>query len=159
MTTAGKFLTALLLSATILTPALAVGPEPVVTQERAGEAAWMPGFRLAEILLKEKRYDDGLKALLALSEADGSADVQNMIGYAHRKLGQMTPAKTRYEKALAIDAKHRGALEYFGEWHVQTGDMAGARALLVRLEAACSGTCEEAGDLREAIATGKPKEQ
>lgn len=159
MTTVKNLLAAvLLLSANSFTSALAVGPDAVIVQERAGEATWMPEFRRAEALIKAKGYEDGLKALLALREGDGSADVQNMIGYAYRKLGQMSPAKTYYEKALAIDSKHRGALEYFGEWHVQTGDVAGARALLVRLEAACSGPCEEAGDLREAITTGKPKE-
>jgi Flp pilus assembly protein TadD len=85
-----------------------------------------------------------------------NADIENLVGFTQRKLGRMDAAKAAYETALRLNPNHRGALEYFGEWHVETGDLAGARALLVRLKAVCAGPCEEVEDLEAAIA-GAPK--
>jgi Flp pilus assembly protein TadD len=88
---------------------------------------------------------------VSLDMAD-SPDVLNYIGYANRRMGRMDEARTHYEGALALDPGHRGALEYFGEWHVEMGKIEDARRFLGRLEAACGTGCREYQDLAEAIA-------
>ena len=50
--------------------------------------------------------------------------------------------------ALALDPSHRGATEYYGELKVLKGDMAGAKAMLARLDSVCTYGCAEAVELR-----------
>lgn len=88
----------------------------------------------------------------AVKAAPDDADAHNLLGYSLRKTGAVALAVWHYERALALDPGHRGALEYLGELRVEQGDMAAARALLARLRAACPAGCEELEDLREAMA-------
>src|SRR5258705_6352457 len=46
---------------------------------------------------------------------DRNADAYNWLGYAVRKDGDPAGAIPIYQKALALDPKHRGAHEYIGE--------------------------------------------
>ena len=46
----------------------------------------------------------------ALAKAPNNADAWNLMGYAHRKLGQVDQALGFYQKALSLNAEHRGAL-------------------------------------------------
>ena len=57
----------------------------------------------------------------ALAKASNNADALNLMGYAHHKLGQVDQALGFYQKALSLNAEHRGALEYLGELYLQTG--------------------------------------
>ena len=63
-------------------------------------------------------------------------------------------AEAFYHQALAIDPNHRGATEYYGELKVLEGDVAGARALLARLDSVCTFGCAEAEELRRWIDHG-----
>ena len=94
----------------------------------------------AEQVLREANADD-----------PGNADILNMLGYANRRLGRPGIARGFYEQALAIDAAHRGALEYMGELELETGNPVAARALLARLRAACPTGCAELDDLTGAF--------
>ncbi len=89
--------------------------------------------------------------------ATGSADWNNLMGYAHRK--QATPdldaAQRFYDAALRIDPRHRGALEYAGELALMKGELQVAEARLAALDKACKGRCEELDDLKQAIARYK----
>ena len=91
-----------------------------------------------------------LRALL--EERPEDADVLNLLGYATRKQGRWKTARRYYERALALEPAHRGALEYMGELELETGDRAAAEALLARLRAACQNGCEELRDLEAAFA-------
>ena len=116
-------------------------------------------YALALGLTNEGRYGEALKALAKAQQAFGPhPDVLTYIGYTHRKMGEVALAEDYYRQALAIAPEHRGALEYYGELKVETGDVAGARLLLARLERACAYGCEQADELRRWIdAGGEPR--
>lgn len=85
--------------------------------------------------------------LSALGGDPNNADILNLLGYAHRKMQNWDWAREYYTRALAVAKAHRGALEYMGELELETGNPDAARALLVRLRAACPLGCEELDDL------------
>jgi tetratricopeptide (TPR) repeat protein len=129
-------------------------PPPAEKQSFRPSPAWIAAYREAALLIKQEKYEEAIAALAALPNAELSADAQNYLGFANRKLKNMSVAKTYYEKALELDPTHKGALEYFGEWHAEVGDLEGAQKLLARLETACGGrNCEEYADLAKAIRT------
>jgi Flp pilus assembly protein TadD len=89
--------------------------------------------------------------------ATASADWNNLMGYAHRKLRtpDLVAAEKFYEEALRIDPKHRGALEYSGELYLMKGDLARAEQRLAALDKACFLPCEEFTDLKNAVGSFK----
>jgi len=91
----------------------------------------------------------------ALAKAPNNADAWNLMGYAHRKLGQVDQALGFYQKALSLNAEHRGALEYLGELYLQTGRPKQAKEMLKRLDDACFFGCEEYDDLKKAFQVAK----
>jgi len=108
--------------------------------------------------IKKGDYDDAIELLeKVVDEQPKNADAYNLLGYSYRKLGAFDPARKHYARALQLEPNHKGALEYLGELHLQTGDLKGAEALLARLAAACPGGCEERQDLTEKIAEFKKK--
>lgn len=144
--------------------AQAVGPEDLPPKsetlvERAPDKSAEPDWRLiyagAVKLIKSGDPEAGLAQLLALRlherEARDHPDVLNFIAFAHRKMKRYPEAKVFYEAALKRDPDHLGALEYYGEWHIETGDVASARRFLERLRALCGGVCEEYRDLQAAL--------
>jgi len=91
----------------------------------------------------------------ALAKAPNNADAWNLMGYAHRKLGQVDQALGFYQKALSLNAEYRGALEYLGELYLQTGRPKQAKEMLKRLDDACFFGCEEYDDLKKAFQVAK----
>ena len=98
---------------------------------------------------------DFTAALAALKIADkdfpNNADINNLLGYSARNLKQYKPAATYYTKALKIDPKHLGALEYQGELFMLTKKTADAKKNLAKLKSLCGVNCEEYVDLKKAI--------
>ena len=80
-----------------------------------------------------------------------NADAWNFIGFSHRNLKNLDRALPAYNKALAINPKHRGANEYLGELYLQIGDLAKAEERLEKLDDICFFGCEEYRDLKAAI--------
>ena len=80
-----------------------------------------------------------------------SADGYNMLGYSSRWLGKYDEAFAAYDKALALDPRHKGALEYSGVAYLKIKQKGKADEQLARLKAICS-TCEETADLAKAVA-------
>jgi len=106
-------------------------------------------------LINEHRYNEALVSLDAAEAAIGPhPDILTYKGFVWRKLGVLAKAEDYYRQALAIDPNHRGATEYYGELKVLKGDMAGAKAMLARLDAACAFGCAEAEELRRWIDHG-----
>ncbi|HTX50888.1 MAG TPA: tetratricopeptide repeat protein [Caulobacteraceae bacterium] len=100
-------------------------------------------------LINERRWDEALAALDKAEAAIGPhPDILTYKGYVWRKKGDWGQAESYYRQALAMNPNHRGATEYYGELKVLEGDVAGAKALLARLDAACSYGCAEAEELR-----------
>ena len=103
-------------------------------------------------LIEAADYEAGLRILeKANRKESGNADVLNMLGYAHRKLGRMEAALDFYQQALAIEPRHLGANEYLGELYLETGKLDLAEGRLAELSAACPLGCEERQELAEAI--------
>ena len=110
-------------------------------------------------------YDSGKKAIerkdwktavgafeVAARSDPNDADIQNLLGYSHRKLGNMDLAFRHYARALELNPKHLGAHEYVGEAYLLVKNPAKAREHLAALERLCPAACEEREDLRKAIA-------
>jgi len=111
----------------------------------------------AEKLIKSYEFEKAIKALNKLLNEipDGytKADLYNYLGYATRK--QQKPnfekAEKYYLKALKINNKHIGALEYLGELYYETERLDEAFELLDRLESAAGKDSEEYLELFEIL--------
>lgn len=101
------------------------------------------------------RAEDYRGALADLRGMKPDADVYNLMGYSLRKSGDMGQALIYYEKALDIDPRHKGALEYLGELYVETGQLDKARDKAELLRKLCPSGCEELAALDRAIGQGK----
>ena len=85
-------------------------------------AAKPAAYNKALALIKDKDYDLAIvKLKQAAAAAKKDADIQNLLGFAHRKSGKLDEAAKYYKSALALDSKHKGALEYQGELFLMLG--------------------------------------
>ena len=91
----------------------------------------------------------------AVIENPKNADAHNLLGYSHRALGKFDDAFAAYDKALALDPKHKGALEYSGLGYLKTNQKAKAEAQLAKLKTICA-SCTETASLAKAVADYKP---
>jgi tetratricopeptide (TPR) repeat protein len=97
-----------------------------------------------------------LESYVASSPAHGQdADAQNWLGFAYRKTGNLDAAFLHYDKALAIDPRHRGAHEYMGEAYLLTGNIAQAEEHLKALDRLCFTPCTEYATLKREVASWK----
>lgn len=115
-----------------------------------------PWLTTARADLKAQRFEQMAAALRAANAVE-SADWHNLLGYALRKKSppDLADAEVHYKRALEIEPRHRLALEYYGELFLMKGDLAGAEAMLARLDKACRFGCEEYRDLKAAVARHK----
>jgi Flp pilus assembly protein TadD len=115
-----------------------------------------PDYAKAVELIQAQRYDEAVKPMQSYAaRAPKDANAENWLGYAHRKLGRMDAAFMHYGRALAIDAKHRGAHEYVGEAYLMVGNLAKAEEHLKALDKLCWLPCSEHADLKKSIAAYK----
>jgi len=117
------------------------------------------GLVKARAAIAAKDYPGAIKILDALSQSSPQdANVVNLLGFSYRMLGQYKQAFTYYDKALAIDPAHKGALEYEGEAYLETNQLPKAEANLATLNRACGAAgCPEVAQLEAAI--GRYKKQ
>ena len=142
----------------------AIGGAPSAALDRgpllfAAPEAGDHAYLAAVGLIHEARYDAALAELdRARADFGPHPDILTYQGYVWRKKGDFDRAETYYRQALAVAPRHLGATEYYGELKVERGDLAGARALLARLDRACRFGCAEAEELRRWIdAGGEPQ--
>lgn len=113
-----------------------------------------PQYTAAVKAIKAGEYAKAIPLLEGVTSRDGkNADAYNWLGYATRKNGNPGAAIPIYQKALAIDPKHRGAHEYIGEAYLMLDDLPKAKEHLKTLSSLCFITCEELRDLRRAVET------
>jgi len=142
---------ALLLALAMLAAHAARAADTVVSKDA-------PDLASVRAKIKAKDYAGALTEVKPLVEKHDHADVYNLYAFTSRKTGDRKTAATYYAKALELDPKHRGALEYQGEMFVESGDMTKARANLAQLATLCPSGCEEREDLEKAIkAQGRKK--
>jgi len=143
----------------LMATVIAIAGALPVTVHAAGsdsDTVTNPAVGQAQELLDKKQYDAAIPLLTgSLATSPEDADAWNLLGYATRKVGRAEEAEGHYLKALAINAEHKGALEYLGMLYVSTKRMADAEAVLKRLDSACFFGCDEYDDLKNAIATGE----
>jgi tetratricopeptide (TPR) repeat protein len=104
----------------------------------------------------------------AIDERPWDDDAHNLMGFAYRKLGDYDKALEEYDRALALNPHHRGALEYLGEAYLELDRPELAKGMLDRLALECQriaasatgdgwqADCEEWQDLNEAYQTYVP---
>lgn len=80
-----------------------------------------------------------------------NADAYNYLGFSLRWQNRYAEAFAAYDKALALDPKHKGALHYSGIAYLKSGQKAQAEAQLARLKAVCAA-CDETVQLGKAVA-------
>ncbi len=115
-------------------------------------SAQNPDYARAVKLFEGGDYAGAIPLLRKTVAADsGHADADTLLGFSHRKLGDVEAALTHYGKALALKPKHRGANEYLGELYLELGDLAKAEERLKVLDKACFFGCEEYSELKANI--------
>jgi Flp pilus assembly protein TadD len=93
----------------------------------------------------------------AATEPD-SAEVQNWLGFAQRKQGNLDAAFAAYGKALKLNPRLKAAHEYIGEAYLISGNVPKAEQHLAELQKLCTPIpCEEYKDLRRAVDEYKKK--
>ena len=126
--------------------------------QAAGSSEPTPTVAEADALIKKQDFRGAITKLNEIVASDArNADAFNLLGFAHRKLGRFAEAKTHYDKALALNPKHKGAHEYIGELYLETGDLPNAEIHLAKLAELCPTGCEEREDLQKAVAAFKAK--
>jgi Flp pilus assembly protein TadD len=141
-----KYVTAVVISFVLASTAMAAGSSSSSTQPK--DSYYDQGVKA----VKSANYKKAIKLfnkVVATKPTD--ADAWNYLGFSNRKLKKFDLALSAYQKALAIDPKHRGANEYLGELYLQTDDLAKAKERLKKLDDICTFGCEEYSDLKAAI--------
>ena len=111
------------------------------------------GYNEAVALIVAEKYQEAIPPLQSAEKlATTDADIQNLLGFTHRKTGKLDAATSYYKRALEIDPKHKGALEYQGELFLMLGDKDAAADNLAKLDKICWLGCSEYDDLKQAIA-------
>ena len=140
-----KYVTAVVMSFVLASTAMAAGSSSSSTKK---DSYYDQGVKA----VKSANYNKAVKLfnkVVATKPTD--ADAWNYLGFSNRKLKKFDLALSAYQKALAIDPKHRGANEYLGELYLQTDDLAKAKERLKTLDDICTFGCEEYDDLKAAI--------
>ena len=135
-------------------PVVSAVPTPAKTTPTPSVAVKNVNTELTKIrsLIEAKNFSAALTALQAADKTfPNNADINNLLGYSARNLKQYKPAATYYAKALKIDPKHLGALEYQGELFMLTKKTSDAKKNLSKLKSLCGVNCEEYIDLKKAI--------
>jgi tetratricopeptide (TPR) repeat protein len=113
---------------------------------------------------EDPTYADGVKAVkrgdwaaairlfeTVVANDDRNANAYNWLAYSIRQSGDAARSVPIYQKALAIDPKHRGAHEYIGEAYLVLGNLPKAKEHLATLDKLCFLPCEEYSDLKKAV--------
>lgn len=113
---------------------------------------------LSRSLIASKNYRQALTELARVDQiVINNADVNNLLGFASRKLGKYGQSGVYYMKALEINPAHLGALEYQGELFLIQKKVTLAQQNLAKLKRLCGTSCEEYLDLKQAIAVSTKK--
>ncbi len=140
---------AALLALPVLVPAAHAADTETTAPANAGNADYTAGKAAVE----RKDWTAAVASFRKVVAAEpNNADGYNMLGFSLRWMGKMDEAFAAYDRALAIDPRHRGALEYSGVAYLKAGRPAMAQEQLGRLEQIGARSSEEYRDLAKAIA-------
>lgn len=153
------------LAALSITPAYAASSSPAPRTEMPRPAP-QPGnkkdearesdFSKAEYLIKADKCGEAIPILQGVVADNGrDADALNYLGFCHRTLGKYPEALAFYQRALAVNPRHKGANEYLGELYLKMNNLPKAEEQLAVLKGLCPQGCEELEDLEADIADFK----
>jgi tetratricopeptide (TPR) repeat protein len=115
-------------------------------------AALDPDFTAGKQAIVAGDWNGAIKVLTSAGlRDDRNADIQNYLGYAHRRLRQLDAAMQHYQQALTLNPRHRSAIEHLGEAYLVQGNLAKAEEQLAALEQICLIPCQEYDDLKRAM--------
>ena len=108
------------------------------------------------VSVKKLLYSEQLnQALIQVRLLDNkfpdNADINNYYGFIYRKMGEYGKSGQFYKKALQLDPRHKGALEYQGELFIKTNKRASAEKNLALLKSICGTSCSEYKKLEKAL--------
>ena len=110
------------------------------------------GLEDAQYEIDNGNFEEAVNVLEEIIDMDGeTADSLNLMGYSLRNMDRDEEAMDFYNRALAMDPDHQGALEYQGELYLKMGNQAAAEANLARLQTLCPDGCDAHGILQTAI--------
>ena len=141
-----------------LAAALSIGAtdSALADASRGGNSSATPRdsqYAEAERAVKRGDYPAAIRLLEGVVAKDQrNADAYNLLAYSIRKSGDPGKSIPIYEKALAIDPKHKGAHEYIGEAYLIVHNLVKAEEHLAALQKICLIPCEEYADLQKKIA-------
>ena len=111
-----------------------------------------PDYAAGVRAIKAEKFAEAIPLLQRVVGRDArNADAYNWLAYATRRNGNPAASLPIYEKALAIDPRHRGAHEYIGEAYLMLDDLPKAKEHLSTLGKLCFITCSEYRDLKRAV--------
>jgi tetratricopeptide (TPR) repeat protein len=111
-----------------------------------------PQYTVAVKAIKANEYTKAIPLLEGVvARDDKNADAYNWLAYATRKHGNPAASLPLYQKALALDPKHKGAHEYIGEAYLMLDNLPKAKEHLRTLSSLCFITCAEYRDLKRAV--------
>ena len=115
------------------------------------EPRFLAGYRAAYATIYDRHdFASAIGQSKAPRQPD-RADVANLIGYSHRKLGDYRQAQIWYERALKADPNHVRTWQYYGLWQIEQGNREQAQYHLTRIAAIAGTTSEEYRSLAEAL--------
>ncbi len=145
---------AVLAAAILITPVsvVAAGSEPAAGSPTRAD----PDYQKARQAIDAKDWETAIELLNRVAgRNDSDANLYSWLGYAERQRGNYPQAFSYYDKALALDPKHRGAHEYIGEAYLLMGNLAKAEEHLAALDQLCFFSCSEYRELKEQVARFK----
>tara|TARA_B100000475_G_C15022623_1_gene324867 strand:- start:669 stop:1151 length:483 start_codon:yes stop_codon:yes gene_type:complete len=109
-------------------------------------------YYAAKDFIAKGSYKEAIAILKELEkETPKDADIQNYLGFSYRKMGKLDLASFYYDKALTLNPKHKGALEYQGEMYLTMNQVDKAKENLKRLDKICFLGCKEMEKLELSI--------
>ena len=92
------------------------------------------GYNEAVALIAAEKYQEAIPPLQSAEKlATTGTDIQNLLGFTHRKTGKLDAAPL-LQACVEINPKHKGALEYQGELFLILGDKDAAANNLEKLD-------------------------
>ena len=120
----------------------------------SGGSSTDPDQTAAVKAIKAGDFPTAIRLLEGVVARNGKdADAYNWLAYAMRRNGNPAGSIPIYEKALALNPKHRGAHEYIGEAYLALDNLPKAKEHLAQLNSLCFFPCEEYSDLKRAVET------
>ena len=102
--------------ALVLCLTLGAGQALAITGDDDFGSTKNPDFVQAARLVEAGDYAGAIPLLRKSVDVDpNNADAYNLLGFSHRKLGDVEMALAHYRRALEMEPGHRGANEYLGE--------------------------------------------